>query len=114
MDAPTSTYEDEEVENFYEKVSKILRENKSYYKIVIEDFNAKVGAYQQGDGAVVGHYGYGERNERGTRLVQFATSENVDVNESKWTSKNHIDYMLINRKEHCGKCRSYSESECRE
>ena len=48
---PTSTHEDEEVEEFYEEVSKIMSENKSYYKIVIGDFNAKVGGHQQGDGA---------------------------------------------------------------
>ena len=91
--APTSTHEDEEVEEFYEEVSKIMSENKSYYKIVIGDFNAKVGGHQQGDGAVVGQYGYGERNERGTRLVQFATSENLTISNTcfkkrksrKWT-----------------------------
>ena len=111
--APTSTHEDEEVEEFYEEVSKIMSENKSYYKIVIGDFNAKVGGHQQGDGAVVGQYGYGERNERGTRLVQFATSENLTISNTcfkkrksrKWTwrspnglVKNEIDYILTNKK----------------
>ena len=62
--APISTHGDGEVEVFYEEVSKIMNENKSYYKIVIGDFNAKVGGHQQGDGAVVGQYGHGERNER--------------------------------------------------
>ena len=78
--APTSTHEGEEVDKFYEEVSKIMSEDKSYYKIVRGDFNAKVGGHQQGDGAVVGQYGYGERNEKGSRLVQFATSENVISN----------------------------------
>ena len=32
----------------------ILSENKSYYKIVIGDFNAKVGSHQRGDGVTVG------------------------------------------------------------
>ena len=53
--APTSIHEDEEVEEFYE-VSKIMSEDKSYYEIVIGDFNAKVGGHQQGDGAAVGQY----------------------------------------------------------
>ena len=79
---PTSTHEDEEVEEFYEEVSKIMSENKSYYKIVKGDFNAKVGGHQQGDGAAVGQYGYGERNERGTTLVQFATSENLTISNT--------------------------------
>ena len=34
---PTSTHEEEEVEEFYEEVSKIMSENKTYYKIVIGD-----------------------------------------------------------------------------
>ena len=33
--APTSTHEDEAVEEFYEENSKITSENKSHYKIVI-------------------------------------------------------------------------------
>ena len=74
--APTSTHEDEEVEEFYEEVRKIMSENRSYYKKVIREFNTKVGDHQQGDGAVVGHHGYGKRNKRGTTLVQFATFEN--------------------------------------
>ena len=46
-------HEDDEVEEFYEEVSKIMSENKSYYKIMIGDFNAKLGGHQQGDGWTV-------------------------------------------------------------
>ena len=53
----------------------------------------KVGGHQQGYGSAFGQYGYGERNERGTRLVQFATSENLAISKTcfkkrksrKWT-----------------------------
>ena len=101
------------MEEFYEEVSKIMSENKSYYKIVIGDFNAKVGGHQQGDGAAVGQYRYGGRNERRTRLVQFAASENLTISNScfkkeksgKWTwrspnelVKNEINYILTNKK----------------
>ena len=111
--APISAHEDEKVEEFYETVSKVMNENKSYYKIVIGDFNEKVGGHPQGDGAAVGQYGYGEVNERGTRLVQFATSENLTIpntcfkkrKSKKWTwrgpnglVKNEIDYILTNKK----------------
>ena len=97
---PTSTHEDEEVEEFHKEVSKIMGRNKSCYKIVRGDFNAKVGGHQQGNGAVVGQYGYGERNERRTRLVQFATSENLTISntcfkkrksrKSTWRSPNGL------------------------
>ena len=80
--APTSTHDDEEVEEFYEEVSTIMSEKKTYYKILIGDSNAKVGGHQQGDGAVVGQYGYGERNKRQTRFVQYATSENLAISNT--------------------------------
>ena len=71
------------MEEFYEEVSKIMSANKSYYQIVTEDFNAKVGDHQHGDGAASEQHGYGER---GTRLVQFATSENLK-NPNTWFKK---------------------------
>ena len=68
---PTSTHEDEKVDEFYEEVSKIMSENKSFYKTVLGDFNAKVGGHQQGDGAVVGQYGYRERNCNIWKLINL-------------------------------------------
>ena len=59
-----------------------MSENKSYYKILIGDFNAKVGCHQQGDSAAVGQYGYGERSGRGTRLVQFASSTKLAISNT--------------------------------
>ncbi|XP_072046970.1 craniofacial development protein 2-like [Amphiura filiformis] len=45
--APTSEYDDEIVEIFYEDVSKAIEANKGKYTIVMGDFNAKVGLYSQ-------------------------------------------------------------------
>ena len=110
---PTSSHNDEEVEELYEEVAKIMEKNKSHYRIIMGDFNAKVGQQLQGDGGAVGAFGLGERNERGTRLVQFATSKNLRIENTffkksknrKWTWKspngavmNEIDYILSNRK----------------
>ena len=44
--APTSDYDDEVLETFYEDVSKAIEENKAKYTIVMGDFNAKVGERQ--------------------------------------------------------------------
>ncbi|KAK6760791.1 hypothetical protein RB195_022021 [Necator americanus] len=41
--APTSSYEEEEVEAFYMDLEKFYREDHSFYKVIIGDFNAKVG-----------------------------------------------------------------------
>ncbi len=37
------------------------------------DWNAKIGSNNADWKSVMGQYGYGERNERGERLLEFAT-----------------------------------------
>eukprot|EP00795_Rhopilema_esculentum_P008762 gene8762-biopygen9749 len=110
--APTSSHNDEEVEELYEEIGKSLEKNKSQYKIVMDDFNAKVGQHHQSDGATVGKFGLGERNERGTRLMQFAKSKGLKIGNTfyrkrkirKWTwispngeTRNENDYILVNK-----------------
>ncbi|ETN86585.1 hypothetical protein NECAME_05889 [Necator americanus] len=42
--APTSSYdEEEEVETFYMDLKKFYREDHAFYKVIIGDFNAKIG-----------------------------------------------------------------------
>ncbi|KAK6749191.1 hypothetical protein RB195_001659 [Necator americanus] len=41
--APTSSYDEEEVEAFYMDLEKFYREDHAFYKVIIGDFNAKVG-----------------------------------------------------------------------
>ncbi|KAK6754706.1 hypothetical protein RB195_013597 [Necator americanus] len=41
--APKSSYEEEEVEAFYMDLEKFYREDHAFYKVIIGDFNAKVG-----------------------------------------------------------------------
>ncbi|MEE4247402.1 MAG: reverse transcriptase domain-containing protein [Kangiellaceae bacterium] len=110
--APTSSHDSEEIEELYDEIEKEMRKNKSHYKIIMGDFNAKVGAHHQSDGTRVGNFGLGVRNERGTRLVQFATAQNLRIDNThfkkkksrKWTwrspngeTKNEIDYILSNK-----------------
>ncbi|ETN78514.1 hypothetical protein NECAME_10333 [Necator americanus] len=40
--APTSSYEEEEVEAFYMDLEKFYQEDHAFYKVIIGDFNAKV------------------------------------------------------------------------
>src|SRR5271156_3493502 len=75
------------------------------------DFNATIGKQQDGENHVLGRHGAGRRNERGDRLVEFATSRNLYIAntkfhmKSKWTwrspdgkTTNEIDF-IINRVE---------------
>ncbi|VDP07471.1 unnamed protein product [Heligmosomoides polygyrus] len=41
--APTSDYDDEEVESFYVELKKFCEENHTFYKVIVGDFNAKIG-----------------------------------------------------------------------
>ncbi|XP_046862943.1 craniofacial development protein 2-like [Xenia sp. Carnegie-2017] len=110
--APTSSHSDEEVKELYEEIERSMDNNRSQFKIVMGDFNAKVGKHHRSDGATVGNFGLGERNERGTRLVQFAKSKGLKIANTyyrkrktrKWTwrspngeIRNEIDYILANK-----------------
>ncbi len=110
--APTTSHSDEEVEELYEEIARTMEKDKSHFKIIMGDFNAKVGPHQQSDGIAVGKHGLGDRNERGTRLVQFAISKNLKIantfykkrknKKRSWqspneTTRNEIDYILVNK-----------------
>ena len=110
--APTSDYQDEEVESFYDELEECIKEApKKDILIVMGDWNAKVGedAYDQWAGAS-GRFGIGETNERGIRLLEFASSHKLTLantlfphktsRKTTWHSpdnKTHsqIDYILF-------------------
>ena len=110
--APTSSHEDEEIEEFYESIELALKDcHKKDFLIIMGDFNAKVGRKEDGDNETVGMYGMGNRNDRGERLIQFARSRNLVITNTffkkpskrKWTwispnreTRNELDYILTN------------------
>ncbi|KAI5737947.1 hypothetical protein M8J77_001036 [Diaphorina citri] len=109
--APTSSYSDEVVEEFYEELSEINNKENHHLKIIMGDFNARIGEKQHGESAI-GNFGYGRRDERGSRLVDFAEKEGLQIINSffkkkvhrkyTWTSpsgnKSELDYILTNKK----------------
>ncbi|KAI8420615.1 hypothetical protein MSG28_007859 [Choristoneura fumiferana] len=112
MYAPTSTHPDDEVEAMYEEISQAIHSSETYFTVVMGDFNAKVGT-QNGDELRVGPYGYGQRNQRGQRLVDFLEKEELYVMNSffqkrpsrKWTwigpdgsVRNEIDFIMTTKK----------------
>ncbi|XP_073980223.1 uncharacterized protein [Rhodnius prolixus] len=110
--APTSDSTEEELEEFYGKLQPAVDEDPCRFTIIIGDWNAKVGK-TEGENAV-GGFGFGERNERGNEMIEFAEANNLAIMntffkkdpERKWTwispdgnTKNEIDYVIVNRKE---------------
>ena len=121
--APTSSHTDEEIEEHYEEIDKMLKEVKSTDVLfIIGDFNAKIGDNKYEN--IVGKYGLGERNSRGERLLQFCIEKNLIIANTTfqhpkrllytWKSpgdltRNQIDYILVrSRHRNCIKqCKTY-------
>ena len=107
--APTTGHDDEEVEDFYQKLNKVREQAKSHeITIVMGDLNAKIGQGREGD--LVGNFGLGERNERGNRWLEWCEQwQQVILNtwyrqhpRFLWTwrspgdrYRNQIDYVLL-------------------
>lgn len=62
---PTSLHDEEKIEEFHSDICNTTNKNKSHFKAVMRNFNTKTGQ----DHAI------GERNKRGTRLVQWSDEQ---------------------------------------
>lgn len=125
--APTTDYSDAEVETFYEQLEQTLKIlPKKDVKIIVGDWNAKIGNNNIGLEEVMGKYGIGDRNERGERLLEFVKDQRMYVantrrqNSKKWTwespdgkTMNMIDLVLIEQKwmKFVTQCRAFPSAE---
>ena len=68
--APTTEHDDEEIEQFFDNIKKVMGYSKSgEINIIMGDWNAKVcDIYEY---PVTGKFGLGERTERGESLINF-------------------------------------------
>lgn len=74
--APTSTSGNEDIDNFYDDISEAIEDCPIKTTIIMGDFNAKLGTKQDSE-SKIGSCGYGSRNERGDRLVEYLEQENL-------------------------------------
>ena len=113
--APTQDYSEEDIEAFYEDISKVIQDNRqSKYNIIMGDFNAKIGTKKPDEMfPCMGQFGIGSKNERGNRLIEFALQENLIIANTLfkkpqfryWTWKspngsitNQIDFVLVSQR----------------
>ncbi|CAM4979656.1 unnamed protein product [Rotaria socialis] len=127
--APTSSSSEEDIEAFYNDIEQALaKTDKKDVLILTGDWNAKIGNDNTDWKSVMGKYGYGDRNERGERLLEFATVHDLYVCNTKfqhkpnrkwtWASpdgihKNMIDLILIQRrwKTSVTNCRTFQSAD---
>lgn len=114
--APTSTADDEVVDELYEDITRARNLERAQFVVVTGDFNAKIGEKQLGDSFYIGNYGLGQRNDRGDTLVNYINAEKLfclntfykKQQQRRWTwrspdgqSKNEIDFILANDRKIC-------------
>ncbi|KAK3803056.1 hypothetical protein RRG08_027978 [Elysia crispata] len=111
--APTTDYDDEEAEKFYEDLENAI-EKKCANTVIMGDFNAKIGVKDEDEeNEWIGPFGIGTRNERGEKLIDFCTANRLFVTNSffkkprsrywTWESpggdyKNQTDFILTTDK----------------
>ena len=95
--APTTAADGEEIEQFYEELDNIIKTHKKCRDmlLVIEDYNANIGEGRENK--TVGPHGLGTRNERGNRLIEFATKQSVYHKYLVLTEKVRKTYMDFTR-----------------
>lgn len=109
--APTTASTEEEINNFYINLNKAIGQAQKDY-IIMGDANAKIGQPKKDEYLITKMNGYGERNQRGQRLIDFALENKLSIlntffkkkSNRKWTwrspngkHRNEIDYILSNR-----------------
>ena len=112
---PKSGHDDSEVDHFYQQLQETTDKTPKKDILVVQgDWNTKVGKDAQADwGEVCGPYCNVEKNERGLRLLEFATFNNLVLTNTlgphkpsrRWTwhspdgkHHNQIDYILVKKR----------------
>jgi hypothetical protein len=114
--APTEDKIDDIKDRFYEELEQIFDKfPRNHMKILLEDFNAKVGREDIFKTTIGNESLHEISNDNGVRLINFVTSKNLtvkstmfphrNINKFTWTSPdgkthNQIDHILIDRRRH--------------
>ena len=127
--APTTASSDEDIEAFYSVLEDALTVvHKKDIIIITGDWNAKIGSDNTNWKSVMGRYGYGDRNERGEGLLEFAAIHSLYICNTRfeqklqrkctWASsddvhKNMIELILIQQrwKSSVSNCRTFQSTD---
>jgi endonuclease/exonuclease/phosphatase family metal-dependent hydrolase len=93
--APTEDKTDDMKDSFYEELERVFdRFPKYHMKILLGDFNAKVGREDIFTSKIRHESLHEISNDNGVRLVHFATSENLRVKSTMFPHRNVHKYTL--------------------
>ena len=130
MHARNEEKRDESKDSFYEELEQLFDHFPKYHmKILLGDFNAKVGRENIFKLTIGNESLHQDSNDNGVRIVNFATSKNLVVKSTMfphriihkytWTSPdgkthNQIDHILIDRRRHSSilDVRSFRGADC--
>ena len=114
MHAPSEEKSEELKDSFYEELEEVFDHIPKYHmKILLGDFNAKVGREDIFKPIIGQESLHQDSNDKGVRIVKFATSKNLvvkstmfphrNIHKYTWTSPdgkthNQIDHVLIDRR----------------
>ena len=112
--APTTDYDDDDVEDFYDLLREVIDQAPKKDILVVQgNWNAKIEDVSKNWKGTCGQYCYPEINERGLRLLEFASYNNLKVANTsgphkpsrRWTwhspggdYHNQIDYNMVKRR----------------
>jgi exonuclease III len=126
--APTEDKTDDVKDSFYKELECVFDQFPKYHmKILLRDFNAKVGR-EDIFKPIIGNESLHENNDNGVRLVNFATSKNLRVKSTMFPhcnilhilgclqigKHNQIDHILVDRRRHSNvlDVRSFRPADC--
>ena len=95
--APTSNYDDTEIEAFYDQLQEVFDETpKKDILIAQGDWNAKIGEDATKDWkGICGSYSNSQTNERGLLLLEFASSNDLFLKEYSSQQDNPYNVRYI-------------------
>jgi hypothetical protein len=112
--APTEEKRDDSKDSFYEEFEQVFDHFPKYQtKILLGDFNAKLGREDNFKPTIGNESLHQDSNDNGVRVVNFATSNDLivkstmfphrNIHKYNWTSPdgkthNHIDHVLTDRR----------------
>ena len=113
--APTTDYDNGDIEDFYDQLQEVIDQTPKKDILVVQgDWNAKIGEDASKNWReTCGQYCNPETNERGLRLLEFASYNNLKVVNTfgphkpsrRWTwhspggdYHNQIDYIMVKRR----------------